>query len=333
MQPAIEQLIFLVLGFFIISIMAVQMIEVILNIIFIPRFGFKISFVSFFGLVFMKQEEKWKISLNGLSYLCQCNIMHDISKPVSEDSEKKERQASYLVKVSVLLISLFTAFMCSDCFLKLFHGGTASLLDIFIVSFVTGMVVHSITHFGICVYTYKTIMKRLGGYVNTIGKKMCQGYSFEELNLRPIEELPYKNVSQTEKLLYYNFYVYYLVATGQTEKLPEISHEMTYLLEYSEFIVQQTGLYYWLIYYYSRYEINSERADKFLKKVWPVLSEDSDANAKRVLAYYYYGIQRDREKARKYLKEGLDCVGDFSYGAERDLERKLLQELAEALII
>lgn len=333
MQPAIEQLIFLVLGFFIISIMAVQMIEVILSIIFIPRFGFKIPSVSFFGLVFMKQEEKWKISLKRLSYLCQCNIIHDISKPVSEDSEKKEKQASYLVKVSVLLISLFTAFMCSDCFLKLFHGGTASLLDIFIVSFVTGMVVHSITHFGICVYTYKTIMKRLGGYVNAIAKKMRQGYSFEELNLRPIEELPYKNVSQTEKLLYYNFYVYYLVATGQTGRLPKISHEMTYLLEYSEFIVQQTGLYYWLIYYYSRYEINSERADKFLKKVWPVLSEDSDANAKRVLAYYYYGIQRDREKAGKYLKEGLACVGHFSCGAERDLERKLLEELAGELIL
>lgn len=331
MQSSIDQLIFWVLGFFVISILVVQMIEVLLSIIFIPRFGFKIRSVSFFGLIFMRQEEKWKVSLKRLSYLCQCDIIHDISKPVSEDSEKKEKQASYLVKVSVILISLFTAFMCSDCFLKLFHGGPVSLLDIVTVSFVAGMVVHSITHFGITVYTYRTFMKRLSGYVNSIVKKMRQGYSFEELNLRPIEELPYKNVSQTEKLLYYNFYVYYLVATGHAERLPKISHEITYLLEYSEFIVQQAGLYYWLIYYYSRYEINSEIADKFLEKVWPVLGEDSDANAKRVLAYYYYGIQRDREKAGEYLKEGLACVGNFSCGAERDLERKLLEELAQEL--
>lgn len=326
-----NQLTVFVLFFFIISNMTVQMLQVILNIIVIPRFGLKIRSVSFFGWIFMRQGEKWNISFKRLSSLCQCDIINDIRKPVSEDAQKKEKQASYLVRTAMLLVSLAAALLASDCFGRLFRGGSVSLLDILVVSFAAGMVFHSAVHMLICIYTYQTIMKRLGGYVDAIAKKLRQGYSFEELDLKPVEELPYQDISNTEKLLYYNFYVYYLAAVGQTERLPKISHEMTYLLENAEFIVQQTGLYYWLIYYYSRYEINPKWADKFLKKVWPVLSKDSDANAKRVLAYYYYGIKGDAGKAGEYLKEGLACVGQFSCGAERELERRLLEELEREL--
>lgn len=330
MQTILDELISFILGFCIAADLVVQVIENILKIIFVPRFGLKISSVSFFGLFFIKQNDRWEVSFRQPSLLCQCAIGIDVSKPIPEDSEKREKQAAYLVGVLMILISLSVAFLFSDYCLKLFHGEMISLSNIFILSFVTGMVFHSVVHMGICVYTWRVVMKRLAGYIDATIKKIRQGYSFEDLNLKPIEELPYK-ILKSEKMLYYNLYVYYLMVTGEVEEMQIISHEITYLLNHSEFIIQYTGLYYWLVYYYSKYEIDPVMADKFFKSIRTILNKDSDANAKRVLAQYYYGIQKDMEKARKYLNEGLACVDSFSCGGERVLERKLLEELAETL--
>lgn len=48
MQTMIEELIFFILGFYIVANLMVQFIENILKIIFVPRFGLKISSYYFF---------------------------------------------------------------------------------------------------------------------------------------------------------------------------------------------------------------------------------------------------------------------------------------------
>ena len=107
---------------------------------------------------------------------------------------------------------------------------------------------------------------------------------------------------------------------------------MTEYFAKREFILQETLSYYWLIFYYSRYEINPVNADTFFERVSRTLLNDSDANAKRVLAYYYYGVKNDIPKAQQYLREGFAVVDKFSVpGAERDLERKLLLDLDEII--
>ena len=300
-----------------------------------PRFGFKIHSASVFGFVFIRDNNKWKVSFHHVSPVCQCRTVYDLNTPMPEDSFDREKWAGYLKGALVVLISILMAFVFWKDLSGMSNYDWESLrygyMDIFRNFFLTGLIFFSVVNMGICIYACQVSAKRMTGYVNRAVQKLRQGYSFEELNLKPVEELGFKKVTEPEKLIYYNGYVCYLLAVGQMEELDKVSDEITEMLETSVYDLNYTDLYYWLVYYYSKYHIDSHRADQFLKKSWPVLSEDSDANAKRVLAQYYYGIQGDMEKAREYLQEGLACVDNFSMGAERELERKLLGELAEEL--
>ena len=86
--------------------------------------------------------------------------------------------------------------------------------------------------------------------------------------------------------------------------------------------------YMWLIFWYSRYDIDPSAAKAFYDRVGHVLENDKDANAKRVLGYYAFGIERDIYKAQRYVNEGLAVIESFSLpGEEREMERKLLREL------
>ena len=161
---------------------------------------------------------------------------------------------------------------------------------------------------------------------------MRQGIPFEQMDLKPVSQLPYKNPSKLEKMMYYQLYIPYLIDRNDIEGLKDPIREMTDFYGKRDYIVQETLSYYWLIFYYSRYEINPANADAFFTRVSGTLLSDSDSNAKRVLAYYHFGVKRDVEKAEQYIKEGLAVIDKFSLpGAEREQERKLLLDL-EAII-
>ncbi len=340
MDMSIDAAIIFTFSFFVAAIIAVQIIEFLLNIIVVPWFGYRILGGSIFGFIFLRKKNEWRVSFNHLSPVCECYYGYDIRKPLPEDAYtdnayKKDKQVAYLVRVLALLVCLVIAFVFSDYIYKLFHGKIETLMDkyiaVFAASFVAGIFFHSVCHIGFCIYAFQISAKRMAGYADAALRKLRQGYSFEALNLKPIEELTFKKVTKIEKLCYYNLYIYYLVSTGQVEELHKVTREITEMLETAEFIVNQADLYYWLVYYYSKYSINFHRAEQFLKKVWPVLSMDSDADAKRVLAQYYFRIQGDLERARQYLREGLECVDDFPIAGQRELEKKMLEELAEEL--
>ena len=325
----------IVIFVFFIAIIALQIIECILDIIIAPRFGLKILTASVFGFLFIRDNGQWKISFHRLSPVCKCQIGYGLNTPIPENSFEREKQATYLIRALVVLISLLMVFFFwnGNDSLGLSYGEWELLWNLLMVRnwFVAGMLVFSVVNMGLCIYIFQISAKRMCGYVDRAIQKLRQGYSFEELNLKPMEELAFKKVTDAEKLCYYYVYVYYLLAASQMEELDKVSEEITRLLETSIYEIHYTGLYYWLVYYYSKYYVDSHRADQFLKMAWPVLSKDSDANAKRVLAQYYYGIRGDVNKAREYLMEGLACVEKFSVGTEREMERRLLEELAEEL--
>ena len=118
-----------------------------------------------------------------------------------------------------------------------------------------------------------------------------------------------------------------MLETGNIAAMHKPIQDMTNYFRNQHFIMAQTPNYYWLVFYYSRYELNPSAATYFLNMIRDSIEHDKDANAKRVLAYYAFGIEQDFPKARRLVNEGFACVDSFSVGAERELERKLLLEL------
>jgi hypothetical protein len=127
------------------------------------------------------------------------------------------------------------------------------------------------------------------------------------------------------------FYSSYLFSLNKTEEMKKVSQEMSDLL-----VNKNTNIvnylcnylaYYWLLFYYSEIETDKEKADDYFKKIEPIICNDEDSNAKRILAYYYYRIYNDSEKAKNLLEEGLARIDKYSFGPDRVLENKLLLKL------
>ena len=84
---------------------------------------------------------------------------------------------------------------------------------------------------------------------------------------------------------------------------------------------------------FSTPEINPEIAALYYNKASAAMASDNDANTKRVLAYYAYGIQRDPQKARFFIDKANEVIDKFSptAPAENRLERRLINELDDIL--
>lgn len=314
-------------AFCIFSIWLKEIIELVSGLLLAPKFGFRISRIHVFNQEFSCQNGTWMRSTGKFSYLIQHLVTVDISKPVPENIETKEKQ---LEALRLLILSAISGLLCAACsgsIRAVFGSESPTTLDYFLCAFGIGMVFHTLSAIGIRIYTYGVMMKRMGGYVNSLTRRLRAGESYTSMNLRPIEELPYKNITTIEKMFYYCFYLSAMLEQNQIGALQKPTHEMTAYFRGREYIVAETWSYYWLIFYYSRFELNPAAATHFFERIRSVIENDTDANAKRVLAYYTFGIEQNFPKARALLNDAYAVIDKFSLGAERALERRLLDEL------
>lgn len=326
------KLMIVVMAICMVSIWALSLLKILISLTVAPRFGFKCSQISGFGLLLMNEDGKWKCKRDKFSPIIQDAIMIDISKPVPEDINEKDKEYMWISHAVQLVVSLVVAYFCMDEIKALIRWNGVGAGELFLGAFAVGMVLNSLFYVGTAVYSYGILAKRLNGYTNIMVKKLRQGVPFEDMDLKPVVQLPYSNPSKLEKMMYYQLYIPYLIALGNIDGLKEPIEEMKVFYAKRDYIIQETLSYYWLIFYYSRYEIDAASADAFFERVSRTLVNDSDANAKRVLAYYYYGVKNDIPKAQQYIREGFAVVDKFSLpGAERELERKLLLDLDDII--
>lgn len=313
-----------------------SLIDILFALFIAPLFCLKCNHISLFGLTFQKDGGKWHCSFKKLSTICQHNIVADLSKAeslnVTDDLDRKDGIYSTVRVCTLLLISFAVLLLNIDAVEGLVKFKSLSPLELFWASLAIGMVFHAIISFGIYIYTYKVVMKRLGGYNQSLINRIRRGETFETFDLKPLSQLPYKNPSNTEKMIYYNIYLTYLLAVGRYDAMREPICEMTEHFRNREYILQYTGSYYLLVFYYSKIELNAALTNLFLEKVSSAISSDPDSNAKRVLAYYHYYVMNDAELAKKYIDDGFAVLDKFSVeGGERELERRLLSELDDVI--
>ena len=322
----------MMIGIFV-SFFLIDAFKIIFEILLAPKFGYKCKHIIFFGIQFEKENEKWICKKEKFSPTIQRNITVDLSKHIPDDIDKKGKQLTWITYLLQTIVSFAIIALFFDEMKGVFGGEDMSISKFFFGSIALGVIVKQIIDLCINIYSHEIILRRLGGYIDDKIKKVRQGYLLTELDLKPIDQLPYKNPSVIEKMMYYRIYVPYLILNDDIDGLKTPFYEMTEYYFRRDFIIQDVLSYYWLIFYYSHYNLSPTMADMFYERVSRTLLNDNDANAKRVLAYYYYGAKHDVDKAKQYVKEGLACVDNFSLpGSERELERKLLKDL-EAVIM
>lgn len=301
----------------------------ITDIIFAPLFKLKVKMVSLFGLTFFMEEEKWKISFLKPEPLIQHDVKRDTRKHI-EGSDKKNCLYLHLVHLAVIIIA--AAAVCCVFRGLLFKSGK-SIPEYLAAAFCWGMVFQVLWRIRVIVLTHLIFMRRMGGYIDSLLDRIRSGETFTQLELKPIDQLGYKNISIVDKKLYYPIYMSYLAETGKTWDMHQPSGEMMELFRDKEFSVYETLSYYWLIYYFSSVRPNKANAGILLDKLGNVIYDDNMANGKRVLAYYTYEHEHDLARAEELVTEGFAAleVGNAS-NAEKILERSLLTQLNTQII-
>ncbi len=313
-------------GFFLVSTILGNLYNAIYNFIFAKKYGYRTKFISIFGQVFIKKDNKWiKVCRNPNPMCMSINTID--SDNIQEDYLKMEKNLSASGNYSKLFLSIFIFVLTLKPVIAVFKGESISIIELFLIGFSTGMIVHSIDHILIHNYVYNKLYKGILGYIHDKGELLRKENTFVNLDLKPIEELPYKSPSEVEKIYYYLFYCLYQLSLNNKDEMKKVSYEITDMLGNRNLNLLYYLAYYWQIFYYSEIETDIEKANEFFKKIEPIIINDEESNAKRVLAYYYYRVHNDTEKAKSLIEEGLSQIDKYAFGADRTLEKDLLLKL------
>ena len=317
-------------GFFLIATIFANLYVVLYQFIFSKKYGYRLKFICLFGLVFTQKDNKWIKILYKPFPVCASIPLID-SNNIQQDYLKMEKQLAYSERYTKLFLSIILFAFTINSLIAFFKGETLSITEAFFIGFSTGMLFHSLSHIRISYYIYEKLYKGLLGYIHNKTELVRENETYENLDLKPLEELPYKSPSDMEKIYYYLFYCSYLVSLNKYEEIKNVSLEIDDILWKKDFNIINCLCnylaYYWLVFYYSEIEPDKEKADNYFKTIEPFLTNDEESNARRVLAYYYYKLYNDTEKANNLIEEGLSKIDKIAFGADRKIEKNLLLKL------
>lgn len=306
-------------------------IQLLFAVILTPRFGLVCDKVSFFGLTFEKQNGRWHRVKGKFSIFCQYNRKLDVTRVLKQDTDKMCMMLDFIL-AGIQIVYTVTVFVLYQ-FIPVREDFPGDMVwkkaawDFLYVN-----ILFCLVSIGANVYTYIIARRSLSGYCTYLQKRMISGQPLDDSMMRPLNELPYRHYPSSAKYRYYRLYILYLLWVGRYGDLYQPVHESVSFFSDRPLFIQEAGNYYDLIYYYSRIEYDPKTASKFMNKIRNELATDSDANARRVLAYYAYFVEGDRQKARVFTDQAKACVDVFSVpGLERELERRLVNELDEIL--
>ena len=305
-----------------------EALHILFVLIAAPAFGLIVYVVSFWGNIFTRNGGKWVSTRGRFSPMWQFGVQYDMNKPIPENNRS-------LILLFDTLTLLFQFLLTAAVFLIYrsvpengFPVNWRSVMLWVFIEFILLCVLQVVVH----IKTHFIKRKGLEGYIDDLFARFRRGEAFPDSMMRPVQELPFAGCSDKTKIRYYRFYIMHLLWTGQYDRLYLPVHETAAYLRNKAFLISDTGYYYDVVFYYSRFEYDPEQAHFFMDRIRSVLAADPDANAKRVLAYYAYGVENDKEKARLFTDQALAVADNFSLpGMERELERRLINELDERL--
>lgn len=316
-------------GFIPLAIYAREILDLILRTLLAPHFNMRLKTVSFFGLTFALENEKWTKTFHKYTPLIQSNVCWDLRKPMETFTDKREKS------FQLICIAIKIAVSAALCFAfrgYLAHISSIKPLPLLLASFALGFAWFSVSSLLIFIYVYSVVMKGLGGYADSMLKRLRSGERLEDLNMRSVEDLGLQKNSKLAMSVYYPIYMAHLAAIDDTERMRAPSHQMMDQLIGKDFILQDTAAYCWLLYFFSEVEPNPAFAKMLLDKLGDIIKKDTDPNSKRILGYYAFNIMRDLSLAEKLVSEGFEALsGSRMLATEIDLERKLLTVLNERI--
>lgn len=326
-------LIFIMYGLtFFIALVVVSASVAVMQLLFASKMQAKIGYISFFGMIFRKDEKTGKITRGKWKFqpYVECPMYPDYKNDVGKDIFESFNRVVWLCYGAAMCLCSLGGFLVRNCGQMVKSRGGAFFWSEFLVHLGEMIIFMAALFLFYIVISSLQRNKGLEAINKSINLQMINGVPFGEMDLKPLGNMNVNSASEREEMCYDLFYIYSLLETGNTEELKPVTFHIQHLVDKKASTFLYVMFYYWLIYYYSIYQQDWRYAAKYMNMAKTYIAHDKDANGKRVLAAYEFAYG-DRELARKYAEEGMSLVDQFSRGSERELEKKLLTELIEKI--
>ena len=294
-----------------------------------PKYKLYVNRYYIFGNEYMWENDKYIFVRKNSLPIIQASPAFDIKKYPDINNEDISKSDNHFAITS----SVITALICILISIPLFilARNASWLLMGVTLSLAFGIIFHGLSMVVFALIAIHKVKTSLSGYTKSAIGKLRDGQPLSTFNLLPVEELPYKKISNYEYILYYPIYMAYLESCGEISKMEPIAEKLGDLVKGATMSSNCYSAYYTLIYYYSFYNQNPAKAKSFYNVVFQTIEKDTDANSYRIRAHYELTVNGNKDLAYELASKAQATVGHFSIGSERDHEVMCINKLMERL--
>ena len=309
-------------------------VQGLIQLAFAKAFGMKVTDIIIFGLKYTKLKSgKWEKRGRKAGVGLQVLTSFDLEKDSGLDSKKllaKEKAFMIFYATAMLLVGIgaFTGLLIATFNVdSYFLASVFFLLGSWLLIFIIGKFCLAIS-----VLSKVNSKKSLGGYTQEGLSMLRAGVPFDQMDLKPISELNYKKVWDTEKMMYFILYFEYLDANDYFDRMPEAVADVERSLKPQASATKvELGVCMDLIYYYSYHNIVPSKAKEYYHRIIDDITKDTEPNSMFVKGFYELNCFGNVETAKTCAIKALEKIDEFSVPVEREYCRKCIARLNHAI--
>lgn len=305
------------------GIMIISGIHSLVNYIVGKCFGEQVY--SFMYLCFTKRtiNNEKRLTFGTFSPTCQLTM---IKKGQSEREDK-------IIVIITTILNLSLSILYWPLFLWLFpYKIQTNFLFGILIGLGVWYIVSELMATFLAIHLFKNIDKHLLSRTRYIANQLIQGVYLNDIDIPDYRELGLKYF-KSELNNYQNFAFMKRIWLDDLSDIHDIvkSIEKNIDLNSYGYVLSETHTYYNLVFYYSCIAPNEYKAHRIFDVINKELVTDTDANGRRVLAYYTYYVEKDSARAKLYLEEASSHLNKIMFDGERAYEEKLIMRLKETI--
>ena len=309
-------------------------VQGLIQLAFAKVFGMKFTDILIFGLKYTKLKNgKWEKRGHKAGIGLQVLTSFDLEREAETDSKKLiAREKGYMIVSALVMllagIGIFTGLLIATFKVySYFLGSVFFLLGAWTLVFIIGKFCTTIS-----VLAKVNSSKSLSGYAQEGLSMLRSGVPFDQMDLKPIREMNYKKVWDTERMLYFLLYFEYLDANDYFDRMPEAVADVESVLKPNSIDTKiNLGICMDLVYYYSYHNIVPSKAKEYYHRIIDDISKDTEPNAMFVKGFYELNCFGNVETAKTCAIKALEKIEEFSVPVEREYCRKCINRLNYAI--
>ena len=325
---------FLIIILFLLALIAVSFIRGLLTMAFAKAFSTIVSDISIFGFKFTRNKEgNWEKVGHKPGITFSVEVKMDLKKTAGWDSKKAIRMEGInmmlvAIRTLVIGIGIFVA-----CMAGTFNSNSyilASCSFLFGISVLICSIARAIMTLRIVI---KVRSKSLSGYAQAALGMLRSGVPFEKLDLKPVSELGFKKVWESERRLYFLIYFEYLDNNEMFDKLPMAVNDVECALGPAQGAGAKIDIAVseLLVYYYSYHNIVPSKAKDYYHRIADEFAKDTDSFSSCLKGFYELNCFGNVDKAKEFVVKSLEKFDDIQSSAEKEYTQKVIARLNKSI--